>query len=96
MFAPLTMAVIFSGITVVLWLSPVPWLIGAFFGLFAVLPLLVFKLLWTGGGERVWVESGEICVQRVNRPAMRIPGSAVESIEAKHTVGMGTTQFFPC
>lgn len=91
---PLTMVVIFGGLAAVLWWSPVPGIFAGFLGVFALLPLIIVKSLWSGGGERVWVESAEICVQRGTRRLRRLAARDVQSILSTRNVGVGAQQFY--
>ena len=77
----------------ILWFTPIPRLITVFVALFALLPALALKSLWTGGGERVWVEQDEIVSQPVSGPIRRIGAANVSGIEMHKTVGVGAVSF---
>lgn len=91
---PLIMALIFGGLTVVLWWSPVPGFIAALFGLFALLPALALKALLQGGGERVWIEGNQVCVQRGRGEPRRLAVAEILRFEMGRNVGVGTQQFY--
>lgn len=91
---PLVMAVVFGALATVLWFSPVPGVIAVFLGLFAVLPALVVPSLWSGGGERIWLEGGDVWIQRGNRPPRRVALDEVQKFEASKSVGAGAQQFY--
>lgn len=91
---PLVMALVFGGIAVALWFSPVPGIFAGFLGAFALLPAIILPELWGGGGERVWVENAELCVQRGTRVVRRVALARVLRIEATKAVGVGAVQFY--
>lgn len=91
---PLAMAVGSGVLAGVLWLAPIPGIFAIFLGAFALLPALTLPSLWSGGGERVWIEPEGIRVQRGMSAPQQIASSEVESIAAAKNVGVGTQQFF--
>ncbi len=91
---PLAMALAFGVLAGVLWWSPVPGVFAVFLALFAVVPALALPSLWSGGGERVWIESDGIRVQRGMSAPQRIATDDIQSIAAAKNVGVGTQQFF--
>lgn len=93
-WGPLLMALTCGGIALALWFSPVPGVFAVLLALFALLPAMAVPGLWSGGGERVWIERGEICVQRGSTPVTRVPLANVVRIEPSKSVGVGSQQFY--
>lgn len=93
---PLVMTLAFGGIAVALWLSPVPGIFAVFLGLFGLVTATALPELWNGGGERVWVENAELCVQRGAQAGvvMRVLVADVMRVEARKAVGVGAVQFY--
>lgn len=81
-----------GGIAGLLAQAGIPVVFPLFFGVFAVLPLLAALALWRGGGERVWVESGTLCVERRGSLA-RIPIADVLRVETRRDVAVGEHQY---
>jgi hypothetical protein len=91
--APLVMTIVFGATALVLWMTPVPGIITGFVAVFAILPALALQALLTGGGERLWIESGVIVSQRDRRAERRVAISEVPAIEPRKSVGVGSVTF---
>lgn len=84
----------FGAIAGVLWRSSAPGFIAVFMGVFALLPVLTLSALWNGGGERIWIERDNVCVQRGYGSPRRVARSGIQSIEANKNAGVGAQQFY--
>ncbi len=83
---------VIGGIAMVLAKEGIPVVFPIFLGVFALLPLLAAVSLWRGGGERVWIERGALCLERRGR-VRRIATADVLRVETRRDVAVGEHQY---
>lgn len=93
-WTPLGFSLIMGAVAVVLGFSKAPLVLALAVGFFAAVPLLAVFPLWRGGGERVWVERGAICVQPARGSQRRIELADVQALETRNSVGVGSEKFY--
>lgn len=91
MFLPLTMGMVLVGVAIALGWSGI-WFAAGFVSLFALVPVLSLGPLWSGGGEKVWVEPDALAIER-NGHVRRVPLAEIAMLESRNSVAVGHQKF---